>query len=151
VKAARRRRFGTTTRSGATLALRNDVLGLYDHPLSSNALKVRFLLAELDLPYEREHVPFARPRPETLTAFHPFSTIPARQRRTAAGRVERDPPVPGASRRAPRPLPSDAAACAVIGWMLDAWRMHVRPLHRLEAAAILFVEERSSPRRRTRD
>ena len=52
------------------------MLVLYDHPLSSNALKVRFLLAELGLQYERVHVPFAHPRPEELTRFHPFGTIP---------------------------------------------------------------------------
>ena len=39
------------------------MLVLYDHPASSNALKARFLLAELGLEYERRHVPFAEPRP----------------------------------------------------------------------------------------
>ena len=36
---------------------------LYDNPASSNAMKVRFLLAELGLDYERRHVPLAHPRP----------------------------------------------------------------------------------------
>lgn len=36
---------------------------LYDNPLSSNALKVRLLLAELGLPYERQTVPFDLPGP----------------------------------------------------------------------------------------
>jgi glutathione S-transferase len=40
------------------------VLELYDHPVSSNALKVRFLLAELGLDYERIRVPIERPRPD---------------------------------------------------------------------------------------
>ena len=38
-------------------------LVLYDNPASSNALKIRFLLAELGLPYERRTVPFAYPGP----------------------------------------------------------------------------------------
>ena len=52
-------------------------LVLYDNPLSSNALKARFLLAELGLEYERREVPFDEPRPPWLTEFHPFGRIPA--------------------------------------------------------------------------
>jgi glutathione S-transferase len=37
---------------------------LYDNPASSNAMKVRFMLAELGLPYERRRVPLAHPRPD---------------------------------------------------------------------------------------
>ena len=50
---------------------------LYDHPASSNALKVRFLLAELGLAYEREEVPITRPRPDAYVALNPFTGIPA--------------------------------------------------------------------------
>ena len=53
-----------------------DGLLLYDHPVSSNALKVRFLLAVLSLRYERSHIPFARPRPEEYTRVNPFGRIP---------------------------------------------------------------------------
>jgi glutathione S-transferase len=49
---------------------------LYDHPASSNALKVRFLLAELGLAYEREEVPMARPRPDSYVALNQFTGIP---------------------------------------------------------------------------
>ncbi len=49
---------------------------LHDHPVSSNALKARFLLAVLGLPYERKHVPFAWPRPEEYTKLNPFGRIP---------------------------------------------------------------------------
>ena len=116
------------------------MLLLYDHPLSSNALKVRFLLAELGLPYDRLHVPFAHPRPQELTSLNPFGTIPALVDgdfhlgesnailRYLARRERRDDL-----------YPSDAAACARVDWLLDTWSMHVRPaLHRLEDAAIFF-------------
>lgn len=51
-------------------------LVLHDNPMSSNALKVRFLLAELDLPYERRTVALSRPRPEALMALNPVGGIP---------------------------------------------------------------------------
>jgi glutathione S-transferase len=52
-------------------------LVLYDNPASSNALKVRFLLAELDLPCERRTVPFPYPRPAEYLALNPVGGIPA--------------------------------------------------------------------------
>jgi glutathione S-transferase len=50
---------------------------LYDNPVSSNALKVRFLLAELGLPYERREVPLAQPRPAWYLAVNPLGGVPA--------------------------------------------------------------------------
>ena len=52
------------------------MLVLYDNPFSSNALKVRWLLAELELECERRHVPFAQPRPPDYVALNPFGRIP---------------------------------------------------------------------------
>jgi len=49
---------------------------LCDHPISSNALKVRFLLAELDVPYERREIPITRPRPDDYVALNPLAGIP---------------------------------------------------------------------------
>ena len=49
---------------------------LYDNPASSNALKVRFLLAELGLAYDRHEVPMLRPRPDDYVALNPFTGIP---------------------------------------------------------------------------
>lgn len=49
---------------------------LYDNPISSNALKVRFMLAELGLAHERRTVPFDLPRPEWYTALNPVGGIP---------------------------------------------------------------------------
>lgn len=51
-------------------------LVLYDNPRSSNALKVRFLLAELGLAYERRTVALSRPRPEGFIALNPVGGIP---------------------------------------------------------------------------
>lgn len=52
------------------------MLVLYDHPISSNALKVRFLLEELVQPYERREVPMRRPRPADYVALNPLAGIP---------------------------------------------------------------------------
>jgi glutathione S-transferase len=48
---------------------------LYDNPASTNALKVRFLLAELDLDAELRPVTLHQPTPEYL-AVHPFGLVP---------------------------------------------------------------------------
>jgi glutathione S-transferase len=50
---------------------------LYDNPVSSNALKVRFLLAELGLSYEKRDVPLERPRPDWYLALNPIAAIPS--------------------------------------------------------------------------
>jgi glutathione S-transferase len=52
-------------------------LVLYDNPRSSNALKVRFLLAELGMAYERREIPLARPRPDWYLALNPVGGVPA--------------------------------------------------------------------------
>lgn len=101
---------------------------LYDHPVSSNALKVRFLLAVLGLDYERSHVPFAAPRPAEYTKLNPFGRIPTLVDgdlvlaesnailRYLADREQRDDLYP----RAPRErAPIEAA--------LDTWATLVRP------------------------
>ena len=49
---------------------------LYDNPRSSNALKVRFLLAELGVAYERREVPLSRPRPDWYLALNPVGGVP---------------------------------------------------------------------------
>lgn len=51
-------------------------LVLHDNPRSSNALKVRFLLAALGLEYERREVPLTRPRPEEYVALNPVGGVP---------------------------------------------------------------------------
>lgn len=51
-------------------------LVLYDAPTSSNALKVRFLLAELGVRYERREIPMTRPRPASYLELNPSGLIP---------------------------------------------------------------------------
>jgi glutathione S-transferase len=52
------------------------VVTLYGFPRSSNALKVRFLLAELGLPYQHALVPVEEPRPASFLALNPIGTVP---------------------------------------------------------------------------
>lgn len=113
-------------------------LVLYNHPVSSNALKVRFLLAELELDYEAVHVPFAWPRPEGYTALNPFGRIPTL--------VDGDLVLPEsnailrylAHRQERYDLfPLDPGDRAPVDYALDAWSTQVRPaLVPLERAAI---------------
>jgi glutathione S-transferase len=56
-----------------------DRLVLFDNPISSNALKVRFLLSELGIEHERREVPLARPRPQWYLDINPVGGIPAIQ------------------------------------------------------------------------
>jgi glutathione S-transferase len=121
------------------------MLVLYDHPASSNALKARFLLAELGLEYERRHVPFAEPRPADYVALNAFGRIPTLVDgdlvlpesnailRYLAHREERFDLYPQEPRER---APVDAA--------LDAWSTQTRPaLFPLEGAA-LFHSDRES-------
>ena len=118
---------------------------LYDHPASSNALKARFLLAELGLEYEKEHVPFEEPRPDSYTAVNPFGRIPTlvdgdltlaesnailRYLAHREGRYDL--------------YPEEARERAPVEWALDAWSTQVRPsLLPLEFAA-LFHRDRET-------
>jgi glutathione S-transferase len=52
------------------------VVTLYGFPRSSNSLKVRFLLAELELPYADALVPVESPRPDGFLALNPVGTVP---------------------------------------------------------------------------
>jgi glutathione S-transferase len=100
---------------------------LYDNPASSNAMKVRFLLAELGLPYERRHVPLAQPRPDWYRDRYPFGTVPFFEE----GDLEL-----GESNAILRYLanregrtdlyPIEPAARAAVDWALDAWSTQFR-------------------------
>jgi glutathione S-transferase len=50
---------------------------LYTNPVSTNALKVRFLLAELGLEYDTREVPISQPRPDWYLAENALGGIPA--------------------------------------------------------------------------
>ena len=114
---------------------------LYDNPLSSNALKVRLLLAELGLPYERQTVPFDLPRPAWYAALNAVGGIPALADdgvvlsesnailRYLAGREQRDDL-----------YPADLRARAAVDEFLDRFAMTFRPaFFRYESPALGFV------------
>ena len=100
---------------------------LYDNPVSSNAMKVRFLLALLELEYERRTVPMPRPRPAWYLERYPFGTIPFMEDgdlelgesnsmlRYLANREGRDDL-----------YPAEPAARARVDWALDAWSTQFR-------------------------
>lgn len=50
---------------------------LYDHADSTNAVKIRFLLAELGQEAQLREVPLGGERPASYAAVHPFGLIPA--------------------------------------------------------------------------
>jgi glutathione S-transferase len=122
------------------------MLVLYDHPASSNALKVRFLLAELGLPYERRHVPFTQPRPESYVALNPFGRIPTL--------VDGDLVLAESNAvlryLAHRELrydlyPEDARGRGRIDWAMDAWSTLVRPpLFQAEAVGLFATGDREA-------
>ena len=104
---------------------------LHDNPRSNNAQKVRFLLGELGLDYERREVPFGEERPAWHRAVNPVGGIPALVDgdlqlaesgailRYLAARAGRDDL-----------YPADLADRARVDWLLDAIGMTLRPLLR---------------------
>jgi glutathione S-transferase len=116
-------------------------LVLYDAPASSNALKVRFCLAELGCGYRRHEVPLARPRPAEYLAVNPLGLIPALDDdgfvvteshtilRYLALRERRDDLYPAAARDRVR-----------VDEFLDRFATSIRPaFFRVEAAALGYV------------
>ena len=134
-------RIATVARVAASLVL-------YSHPVSSNALKARFLLAELGLDYEQRDVSLAFPRPAAYVALNPFGRIPTlvdgelvlaesnailRYLASREGREGRDDLYPASPRERAR-----------VDWALDAWSTQVRPaLFQLESVA-LFHRDRET-------
>jgi len=124
-----------------TTTIRRVTLVLYSSPVSGNALKVRFLLAELGLEYETVDVPFDDwPRPDWYRALNPVGRIPTLRDddlvlaesnailRYLAAREHRDDL-----------YPAELRARARIDWLLDAWSTVLRPaLFPLERAAGLI-------------
>lgn len=118
-------------------------LVLYNAPGSGNALKVRFLLAELGLEYETVEVPLEeRPRPEWYRRLNPVGGVPTLVDgelvlaesnailRYLVAREGRDDL-----------YPSELRARARVDWLLDAWSTVVRPaIFPLERAAGLSGE-----------
>lgn len=116
-------------------------LVLYDNARSSNALKVRFCLAELGLAYERREVPFTLPRPDWYRALNPVGGIPA---------LEDDGLVVSESNAILRYLatregradlyPTDARERALVDEMMERWVATFRPaFFKIESAALGFA------------
>jgi glutathione S-transferase len=116
-------------------------LVLYDNPSSSNALKARFMLAELGLAYERRLVPFDLPRPDWYLAVNPVGGIPT---------LEDDGVIVSESNAILRYLatreerhdlyPPDAVTRARIDEMLDRWSLTFRPaFFRYESPALGYA------------
>jgi len=114
---------------------------LYDNPASSNALKARFLLAEVGLTYDRRTVPFDQPRPDWYLAVNPVGGIPTLEDdglvlaeshailRYLAAREGRDDLYPAEPRERAR-----------VDELLDRWAATFRPaFFRYEAPALGFV------------
>lgn len=119
-------------------------LVLHDNPMSSNALKVRFLLEELGLPHERRTVALGRPRPDAFMALNPVGGIPVLEDdgfvlseshailRYLAGREGRDDLLPAAPRER-----------AVVDEFLDRFATGIRAaFFRHEAPALGYSREK---------
>lgn len=116
-------------------------LVLFDNARSSNALKVRFALAEMGLAYERREVPFDQPRPDWYRALNPVAGIPAlddggfvlsesnailRYLATREGRTDL--------------YPDDARERGAVDEMMERWVGTFRPaFFKVEAAALGFA------------
>jgi glutathione S-transferase len=125
-------------------------LTLYDFPTSGNARKVRLLLAELGLEFERVAVPRARPRPDWYLAVNPFGGVPAIRDgdlvlaesqailRYLATREGRDDL-----------YPADPVARARVDWALDAWTTaafpRIQSLYRALAVETMDEDGRPHP------
>jgi glutathione S-transferase len=113
---------------------------LHDHPASSNCLKVRLLLAELELPYERLHVNMHGERPEWHTRV--YDTVPV----LADGDVhvgESNTILRYLARREGRDdlYPSAPVERSRVDWALDLWSVEIRPsLLRLEEICLWEVD-----------
>jgi glutathione S-transferase len=115
-------------------------LTLYGAPPSGNALKIRFLLAELELAHETVEVPMARPRPDWYLELNPVGGVPTL--------VDGDLVLPEsnailrylAAREGRDDLyPADLRARAGVERLLDTWSTLLRPtIHPLERACGLF-------------
>jgi glutathione S-transferase len=102
-------------------------LVLYDNPASSNAMKVRMLLAEIGEEYERVPVPLARPRPDWYLERYAFGTIPfLEEGDLALGESNAILRYLARSRKRADLYPTDPPTRARVDWALDAWSTQIR-------------------------
>jgi glutathione S-transferase len=114
---------------------------LYDNPRSSNALKVRFLMAELGLAYERVEVPLAQPRPGWYLDLNPLGGVPALQDGELVMAESNAILRYLANREGAHALyPPAPAERARVDEFLDRFALALRPaLFRVEAAALAYT------------
>jgi glutathione S-transferase len=102
-------------------------LVLYDNAGSSNAMKVRMLLAEIGEDYERVRVPLPRPRPDWYLERYPFGTIPfledGQMRLGESNAILR---YLARSRDRSDLYPAEPPKRARVEWALDAWSTQIR-------------------------
>jgi len=102
-------------------------LVLYDNPASSNAMKVRLLLAELGEVYERRRVPLARPRPDWYLERYRFGTIPfLEDGELQLGESNTILRYLAQSRGRDDLYPAEPRTRARVDWALDAWSTQIR-------------------------
>jgi glutathione S-transferase len=102
-------------------------LVLYDNPASSNAMKVRMLLAEIGEDYERVRVPLSRPRPDWYLERYPFGTIPfLEDGDLGLGESNSILRYLARSRERSDLYPAEPTARARVEWALDAWSTQIR-------------------------
>ena len=103
-------------------------LVLHDNALSSNAQKVRFLLAELGQTAELRDVPFAQPRPDWHLAVNPLGGIPAIVHDGFALAESNTVLRYLATRSGDTQIyPADLPERATVNWLLDAIATNLRP------------------------
>ncbi len=97
------------------------MLVLHDNPRALNAQKVRFLLAELELPYERRTVELAAPRPDWHLAVNPAGGVPALlDEGLAIGESNAILRYLAARERRDDLYPTDPRQRACVDWLIDA-------------------------------
>ena len=106
----------------------NGVVILHDNPRSLCSQRVRFLLAELDLPYERRTVPLAPERPAWHLEVNPAGGVPA----LVDGDLRMAESVAILRYLAARERRDDLYSAAleqraVVDWLLDAIISELRP------------------------
>jgi glutathione S-transferase len=103
-------------------------LTLYSGAPSSNALKVRFLLAHLELEHELVEVPMERPRPAWFVEFQPAGTVPAlRDGELVIGESNAILRYLAAREGRDDLYPEELGARSRVEWAIDLWTTAVRP------------------------
>jgi len=104
-------------------------LVLYDHPDSTNALKVRLLLAELGLGARRVEIPLRGERPPGYAELHPFGLVPTLVDEEVVV-TESNTALRYLAERSGRPdlRGADPRERARIDTMLDSLSLEVRPV-----------------------